>query len=348
MSWQDDFGYLNAALQQNYVGSRPRQLYARPFRPSRGSGYSAWDVSPASAPNWLDFSTGQISGAAPTSSGSASGRGAAFGASAPAAAPEKFNVNLGYSGAAPRAPRNTQGDLLGSIGEAAGGVLNAINPFNAIPWLMERVDVASGALADEIGKAAPGNPIAGFAQGAIKAIDTPFHVFGEAVKVAGDAISPVLEALPNWYRDTQLNDRAKLYSAIVHGQVLDPWTSATLSGNLLPFSSRGARDINNEYMAYHKELVDSMDPAIRADAQKRISILLDSFDLPPSVKAQIQRNPTADVKKLLDDAPEGRQFSYQGGVSGFVSNLGYPLLFYLAEAKGLGTAANKARGSVPA
>lgn len=49
MGWQDDFGYLNNALQSGYVGSTPRPTDQRPFRPRAGLHNDARDVSRSSS-----------------------------------------------------------------------------------------------------------------------------------------------------------------------------------------------------------------------------------------------------------------------------------------------------------
>ena len=148
----------------------------------------------------------------------------------------------------------------------------------------------------------------------------------------------------NTYRDVHLQDRARVYASMVRGDLVDTgFLGLGLSGNLVPGEMRGALDIHNEYQRYHEVLLSSMDPGQRDEAQKRISIMMYTIDLPTSVKAALLRDPNADVNNLLDAAPEGRQFSNDPGITGVVSNLGVPLLYYLAVAKGAGGTANAVR-----
>jgi hypothetical protein len=65
MGWQDDFGFLSAALQIGYIGSAPRASYQQPFRPAPGAKCDPWDVSCPDAPRWLDFATGRAGGTRP-------------------------------------------------------------------------------------------------------------------------------------------------------------------------------------------------------------------------------------------------------------------------------------------
>ena len=253
MSWVDDFSYLGAALQQGYVGSQPARAW-RPFRPLPGAGYSPWDVSQPNAPNWLDFSTRQIPAASAAPAGFAAGtRGKQY----QVVAPERLSINPYGPPRSPRRHAARRATSSGPLGGAVGSVLGVVNPFNAIPWLMERADVAANALADGTRDV----PVLGAVTGAGAHVA---DAFVNTVQAASDAVAPVLEALPNWYRDTQLADKAKVYAAIVRGQTLDPWSEFTMSGNLLPFSSGGARSAYGECIGYHKMVVDSMDPSIRA------------------------------------------------------------------------------------
>lgn len=347
MGWKENFDFLNDALQSGYVGSAPRPTYQRPYRPRAGAAYDPWQVSPPSAPNWLEFAS------RPTSAGPQVSQGAFGGQRTykPASAPERVSVSLGYSStSAPPVQRSTKDDPLGSLGGAIGGVLGAINPLNAIPWLMERPAVFSKVVndaANNLADATANVPVVGAATRAASVATgmtwATIDAFGEAVSVGADIATKPLTAFLDWQRDSSLNDRVTVYQAILNGEVLDPWKEATLSGNWIPFSTKGANTYYSEYMLYHKALVDSMDPSIRADAQKRMSILLDSFDLPTSVKAELLRNPRADGVKLLDEAPEGRQFSYDPGLTGIVSNLGPLLIVSLAGLKGIGTASKAVR-----
>jgi hypothetical protein len=338
LGWRDDFAFLNSALEQNYVGSMPS--YKPPkFQTGPTEGYNPWAVSSGPGLNWSDF-VRKSGAAAPTA-------GPPRQTFQPAAPPERFDINL-YPGApkAPAAPQPaTKGDVLGSIGGALGNLASIVNPATAIPWVMERVAAGSHGLGDALEEAniPVVSPVLAPAAHAVGNVE---DVFLGAVAGISEVVAPVMEALPNAYRDQRLTSQAKVYLAILKGEGFDFGKRLSITNNILPGTARGAADIYDQYQQYHLAAALTMDPQNKLDLATKSAMLLDQIDLPPSVKEALRRNPniTEDqINKLLDNAPEGRQFSYDPGAAGVVGNLGYPLLFYLAEAKAAGGVAGKLR-----
>jgi hypothetical protein len=252
------------------------------------------------------------------------------------------------------APVSTEGDILGSIQGALGSVTQNLNLANAIPWFMERINVAAHDYADQVPGAA--------------ALASGTDAFLGAVDAASQVVGPVMEAFPKFVRDSQLADRAKLYRAIAAGETPDfgpfgftmsnPLASIGEFGGLItnptgaamskvfegkslnplaPLFGRTVSDEASEAAKWQQELLTAVDPQKRLTAEARMSILRDSIDLPESVKLLIERKPSAandELERWLDAAPEGRQWSYAEGVQGIATNMATPLLFYAAEVKG--------------
>lgn len=359
MGWQDSFGFLDYTLRQ------------APYRPS---GYRPFSVtSPRStfgAPRrtagvaWSDLATGRLAGSRPPSSPAAA-----------VGAPERFEVSLPYSSAGsqnpyaptPVRPVSTKGDILGSIQGAGANLFSNLNLANVVPFMMERFNVLAGDLAD-----AHVPVVSDVARAAHPATQAFIDAVGEVARPVGQ----LMDAFPTWVRDSQLSDRAKLYRAIARGEVPD-YGVGPLSNPLATFAQVGSfianptgyaqrtmagespnlgRSLTGEtvsdqaYQAkqWQDALLKSVDPAARMEAERRLSILRDSIDLPESVKLAIDRSPGAsddEISKWLTDAPEGRLWSYQPGLASVFQNMATPLLFYIAEAKGAGSALGAAGGS---
>lgn len=353
MSWIDDFGAVAGAFG------------AAPAAPSRG--YTSWNAQLSSGGfggssrssaliNWSDLASGSLGAGSYFSAPSAKAL-----AHVPAAPPERFDVKYPVRGfgapPVPRPPQSTQGDIFGSALGAVGNTFGSLNLANVVPWFMERVNV----LADEFSKS--DNPAIAGPAGLAK---IPLDLFANGVKAASDFAGPVLDAFPTLVRDGQLHDRAKLYRAIVSGGAADFGFGGPISNPLSIFAQlsvgltpggfgvqaagrSGASEVlgrtvssqNTEYDQYRNLLLHTVDPNGRATIEQRMGVLREAIDLPMSVKIAVERNPNLsddEIEKLLSEAPEGRQWSYQGGIPGAVQNMGTPLLFYLAEARALGLA----------
>ncbi len=280
----------------------------------------------------------------------------------PAAPPERFDFSLPFSKppvtvppvpTAPATPQpSTEGDILGSVSGAIGSMFTGgVNIANAIPWVMERTHEFAKGLAAEN----EGNAIGSVAGAGAEATGA----FLGAVEQVSEVAGPILDALPNYYRDNQLRDRAQLYRAILSGdtEAYGPLGLGGFfeSGSLLP-GTQSVRDKIPEFLRWRQLFEHSVDPEAKLDAETRLALLRDSIDLPQSVKDAIARNPRANddqLEQMLNAAPEGRQWSYDPGFGGMYANTGNMLLFYGAEAialnrLGVGAGAAARQSVIPA
>ena len=265
--------------------------------------------------------------------------------------PYQFEVGMPFSTQNPDQekatvpiPANTKGDWLGSIDAAirsgtgrpdfgtlwTGG--SQMNLANMIPWFMERFPATVNAAVEQL--VAPKTP------GGIDL--NPMDWMMEGVKALSGAIAPVFDALPNWYRDSELGDRAKVYKAIVSNQDIGMLDRYLMSGNL--FGGQSARYIAQQWDTYRSALLKAADPHEQLTEQQKIQLLAESIDLPQSVKDAISANPKIsddEINKLLDKA--GRAFSYQPGLGGVVQNVLPLAVIYGAEAIGTGGAMGAAK-----
>ena len=260
-----------------------------------------------SSSNWL----GSFSAAKPKATGYT-----------PAAFPESVGVQMPWSSNAKKPiliPRDTTGDWVGSLGASLDNSLwsnGYLNVANAIPWAEERTFVAAKELADRV--AGFNNPIS-----------SVIEEFGGAVKAIAEPLAAVFEWFPNSVRDAQLTQRASVYRALVKGESVGPLE--TVLGQIL--SSVG---INSASLTAQGVNAGGLDDKTR-------QILAAAIDLPDSVKRQIEGNPEGDIGAYLDKAPEGRQFSYMGGVGGVALNMGSMAVLYAMEMLATGGAAAYAR-----
>jgi hypothetical protein len=296
--------------------------------------------------------------------------------------PAKFDVAYPTSFGQSRLPahvpvnaKQTEGlaNLPGNVFGAVSDVASNLNFGNAVPWFMERVAVLAHAARDS------NVPIvkesgAGLSLG--------LDAFTTGVTAASDAIAPVMEAFPNYVRDGQLHDRAKVYQALVNGGTVD-WGAngggllgtgllagpignpIETAGELMKIPrmafAGGAADMVLQQQAaadqritgsvsaqanalneYRDILLHSVDPQKRLNAEQAMALLKESIDIPMSVKLALEASPGSnneDIQKAIDAAPEGKAWSYRAGPEGVALNMATPLLFYLAEAKGFGSAA---------
>lgn len=209
MSWQDTF----AAVSQSFgaPSATAPKGYTTWNSHLRSLGYGQ-SFGGSSGVSWNDLASGRLGQPKATTPKPAN---------TPAGFPERINVTYPYSanqqsfGAPappPTPPHSTQGDLFGSIGSAVGSLNGPINLANAIPWFMERVHVLARDLAHS------NVPVVHeLAAGAL----APLDVFAAGVTAASHAIAPTMEAFPNYVRDGQLHDRAKVYRGLVSGQTVD-------------------------------------------------------------------------------------------------------------------------------
>jgi hypothetical protein len=238
--------------------------------------------------------------------------------------PESLGVQMPWSSNGPKpfvSRGDTTGDFIGSLGASFDNALwqnGYLNLANAIPWAEERTFVAAKAVADSV--VGEGNPISGVIDG-----------FAGLIKNVSEPIAKVFEWFPNTVRDAQLNQRASVYKALVKGESVGPLES--LLGQIL--SSVG---INSASLTAQGINAGGVDPMTR-------QILAAAIDLPDSVKRQIEGNPDGDIGKYLDKSPEGRQFSYMGGIGGTALNLASMGVLYGMEIAATGGVAGLARAA---
>jgi hypothetical protein len=332
MGWQDSLSYL---------GSLP------PLTPRSNVG----GLTSLSGMSSLASASG---GLRPLFGGGSAGGGGVAGATGTpytkAQPPESFQFSLPFStnpqaavGYQPAAIDSTEGDFFASMGaaisDAIGGGGN-LNLGNLIPRLLEAPGVFATSLADNI--LGVENPLA-------QAFHVPFDAYSNALTAYSDLTAPLFNALPEWYKNSQLGDRAKVYRAIAQGRqydfgplglgsffmtrsLLNPVAGpAAVTGT--PIASGGAADQAQAWNAIWAEIHDRISPG-STDADAQLALLKSVIDLPASVKRLIDANPDlsdADIEKLLDTAPEGRQWSYAEGATGFLRNVATPAVIYGGE-----------------
>lgn len=231
----------------------------------------------------------------------------------PAAFPEAINVTFPWSSGASKpfvSRGDTSGDFIGSLGASFDNALwqnGYLNVANAIPWSMERGFVIAREVANKVG--GDGNLASDVIDNAAK-----FFI------AAAEPVDKVFSWFPNTVRDAQLNSRAEIYKAFVTGQRV----------GLLPTILATGADIPR--IGAVNRIVDLLSGGGTPDevASAR-SLAASMVDLPESVKRAIEKDPNGDFAKYLDEAPEGRKFSYDPGVGGFLANAGSMGLLYAIE-----------------
>jgi len=246
----------------------------------------------------------------------------------PAAFPEAVNVTMPWSSIASKpfvSRGDTTGDFIGSLGASFDNALwqnGYVNVANVMPWSMERNFV----IAKEVA-----NKFEGGDQSLIG------DIIDNAAKLFIAAAQPV-EAVMNWFpntvRDAQLNSRADIYSSFVTGQRVGPLQSFLATGADIPRIGAVNRVVDL--------LSGGGTPDEIATARALVASMI---DLPESVKRAIEKDPKGDFAKYLDDAPEGRQFSYIEGIGGQAVNLASMGLLYAVEMLATGGLAGVARGA---
>lgn len=375
MGWMDDFGALDYALRaSSYSPARGYQTFGSRLK-SFGVDTS---TSRTGGSSWSDLASGRLATSKPKIQNPTTNTSPL----------ERWDVKYPYSSTGPRspygppqpaAPLSTEGDLIGSIVGSAGSIATNLNLANAIPWFMERVNVAAHDLAKaNVPLVSPG---AG-------AFATATDAFIDAVDAVAQPVGQALDAFPTWVRDSQLADRAKLYRALANGEAPDYGPLGPASnplstfaqlinlpmalvgtgverlvpegpvGDIARFFKQGGltgavfgptvSQQASDAAFWQSEILNAVDPQRKLQAEQRMAILRDSIDLPESVKSQIERKPTAtddEVAKWLNEAPEGKAWSYDPGVGGVVQNMANPMLFYIAEAKAGGEALGMAKAT---
>ena len=308
MGWEDSLdGFAQAPKLTGGFGST-----ALPQSSFGGSTWAGGSSFGASSSNWLGSLT------KPKAAGWQ-----------PAAFPENVGIPLPWSSNAPKpfvSRGDTTGDFIGSLGASFDNALwqnGYLNIANAIPWAEERTFVAAKAMADSV--VGDGNPLS-----------TAIDGFAGVLKNVAEPVAKVFQWFPDTVRDTQLNQRASVYKALVKGESVGPLE--TLLGQIL--SSVG---INSASLTAQGVNAGGLDDKTR-------QILAGAIDLPDSVKRQIEGNPDGDIGKYFDKAPEGRQFSYAGGWQGAALNLASMGVLYgmeIAVTGGVAGAFRAAAGGAP-
>jgi hypothetical protein len=226
--------------------------------------------------------------------------------------PEKVEMTLPWSSTSPRVVKpqpNTTGDFGKSLGASLDNAIGGggyLNLGNAPAWGMERM----GVLAQEAARNLTGDDDNLVAQAV--------NFIGGAVEGISSALAPVIEFIPNTIRDMLLNDRGTTYRDLV--------TGADLSNRVIL-----AGAMPDDYYRRALGLPAGADVA----AVKR-QFIADSIDLPADVKRAIERDPSTDIAKALDKAPDGRRFTYGDGPASAIVNGGAYLGLYIAEMIGTG------------
>jgi hypothetical protein len=283
MSWMHDLAYLESAVRSGYVGSQVG--LARPRPALWGSPYRSYGRPSVSWP--------QLLAGSPTASQSAKTQ-------APAGFPEKINISLPTprpEGAPPPPPiKPTTGDFFGSIGATLEDIGRNVNLANVIPWVQER----SLQLAKEFN---------------VPVLKEGLSALLGGMEWISNIAGPVLDALPNWAMNNQLNDRIALAKALASGD--DRAIAARMTGGL-------------DFTAQAKLLGRAMSQPGRPVLDEETKALLyDALDLPDQVKEAIRRNPAmsdAEANRLLDEV--GRSWSYKNPLIA----VGVPLIVYGGEA----------------
>ncbi|HUT78236.1 MAG TPA: hypothetical protein VM285_11140, partial [Polyangia bacterium] len=322
MTWLDDFYTTGQAITSGYVGSAAS--YAPP-QPLSG-GYDPWRTTSGGSTFGTALAPRLTAPKAPT---------AKPGFPVKVELPNPYRKPDGFfdkdKGAAPLT--DTTGNPFASLGAAIGSHLSQLDLGNFLPFYMERTNVAASTLSKTLAEAAgSGNVLAGLAKGSADALLLATDPFLGAVKVASDAVAPVVDAAVNLYRDARNSSNAKVFRALVSGQELSLIDSLTLSGDLFRdfdfIPGRTEQSARDQYEALneYRRLMSGTSPA--SDKIEELRLFLDQIDLPESIKEAISKNPSLDddqIAKLFDEAPEGRQWSYEPGVGGDVSRFGYTL-----------------------
>jgi hypothetical protein len=283
MSWMHDLAYLEGAVRSGYVGSqiglaRPRPaLWGNPYR-----SYGRPSVS------WHQLLAGGPTAATPPRQ------------QAPARFPEKIDISLPTprpENAPPLAPiKPTTGDFFGSVGATLEDIGRNVNLANVIPWTQER----SLVLAKEFN---------------VPVLKEGLSAFLGGMEWISNIAGPILDAIPNWALNNQLNDRVALAKALASGD--ERAIRARMTGGL-------------DFVAEAKILGQAMSQPGRPVLDEQTKALLwDVLDLPDQVKEAIRRNPAMSdeqVNRLLDEV--GRSWSYKNPIVA----VGTPLIIYGAEA----------------
>lgn len=314
----DWLSYLNQQAKRNQTF---RPTYRPQYRPSYGS-------QSGSQPSYNPGAVGRSSSSMFSSGARAPQAPAA--PYTPASAPERFDFSVPYSpytppGAVVPPAASTQGDLFASIGAS----MPKLDMANAIPWMMERVHVLAKGIADD-NKGSGVGSVAGVAEQGTGA-------FLQGFEALSNMVAPVLDAFPNWVKDSQLKDRAKLYQGLVTGNGVDfgmgpisnplstlakianPMGGAlsaytqSAAARVAPGSSieAGAREQNqggifgntmsgqvSEFDMYRSLLKESLDPSVRNNADLHMQMIKEGVDLPQSVKDAIEANPGMSSEEL--------------------------------------------------
>lgn len=283
-----------------------------------------------------------------------------------------------YAPPPPEAPRSTEGDLVGSIAGAAGSVVANLNLANVIPWFMERVNVLSHDLADA---QVPGAAVAATATDTfIDGVDAIAQPIGQLIDGFPSFVrDSTLADRAKLYRGILTNSNpdyglGPLSNPLQTVNEINPLAIPfRIVGGILGATGLGDADMreflqrgglvtapgeamlgisNSEAAAraarYEAEILHAIDPAGRMAAEQRLATLRETIDIPESVKRQLERNPGADdamLAKWLDEAPEGRAWSYDPGPAGVLQNIATPLAFYLAEARTGGQVLGAVKGA---
>lgn len=224
-------------------------------------------------------------------------------------APQKLEFSMPWSGGEDKIiaarPSSTQGDFFASLGASFDNAIGQggyLNLANAIPWGMER----TGVLAREAAGMLTSDDDNIVAQG--------LDFIGSGIKAVSDILAPVIEWFPNTVRDTMLNQRTMVYKALVKGESLGPLEY--LGSQLL--SQIG---LNDASLTGKGMIAGRLNPVQR-------QVLAAAIDLPTAVKRGLSTDPNADIESLFKATPEGRQFTYMGGLGGgLVNALSYLTLY---------------------
>lgn len=245
-----------------------------------------------------------------------------------AAFPEKIQFSAPFSsGFEPyKAPpaKDTVGDwwasLQQSVNDFVGGGQNA-NLGNIIPRLIEAPGVLAHGFADGL-VGTPLEPVRGF-------VTQPLDTLNDGIQKFSEIAGPVIEALPNYARDQDLIARSQSYRDLVSGRKPTGGSLWTIrdEAKAIALTTWGRDDMSD------------------AEATR---LAAEMIDLPDSVKRALRANPDMsddEINRLLDSAPEGRQWSYREGLAGLTRNLMAPGLFYAATGLGGFRALAAARAS---
>ncbi len=248
--------------------------------------------------------------------------------------PEKIEFSAPWSTTQPTPSASTQGDILGSFGATIGNAPSYLNLANVVPWAMERPLVGI----DEAAKALTSDDDNIISQG--------IDMLGGLVENVAEPIAGVMEAPLNWYRDSSIGDRAKVYRLLVNRQ-RPGFEQMLMTGTL--FSGGDARQYASQLDSLLAVLGQNIDGDTRRKAEDSLRILADAIDIPDEMKREISSNPDIsddEINRAYDRI--GRQFSYKGGL---IENMALPMVYYGAMAVGgyrmAGVASKAAAGTGP-